>query len=332
MKHFIPIGFLILLLFTSCASLPKLSTFPSHEVMVAFGPEDIVIDSLSTKTNRLLISCSSRRKIDNKSRNGIYAMSFDNENIKELRRINEPENMEFHPHGFDIALIKGKPYLYVINHEDQIPKQSILVYEVYDDRLKYIKSINNDLIISPNDIFVNNDGSFYFSNDARKRGSKKEVILGQKKGSLIYFTPSLSPIIIDDHLAYPNGVYFSNGYLYVSTVGEKKLYRYLKDGEQFINKTCLTSVIKGGDNINPYKNGLLIPSHPSFIKFIKHKRKSKNPSPSLIYYYNFNSRITNIFFADDGTKISTASTALVYRNKLYISQVFDDFILIVDIE
>jgi hypothetical protein len=34
-----------------------------------------------------------------------------------------------------------------------------------------------------------------------------------------------------------------------------------------------------------------------------------------------------VLFSDDGKKISAASTALIYDGHLYISQVFDDFIL-----
>lgn len=323
--------FVIIIIISSCNSLPELSDYPSKEIKVASGPEDIIVDSISGNTDRLLISCSSRRKNESSQKNGIYAFQFEDESVKELIRENEPNDIEFHPHGFDMAMINNQAYLYVINHEDHIPKQSILVYKVFAEKLVFTELIENEMIISPNDIFVNNGGGFYISNDSGVRGSKLEMLLGQKKGSLIYFPTNDNPVIVDAHLGYPNGVYFYNDNLYVSTVREKKLYRYHKEKLNFTNKTLLASDLKGGDNLNPYQNGLLIPTHPNFIAFLRHKKDAEIPSPSVIYHYKFGEKEAEVFFADDGNKISAASTALVYKNKLYLSQVFNDFILVVDL-
>ncbi len=333
MKYFYSfLGLLFIVFWSSCSSIPELSSYSSKEIKVAFGPEDMVVDSISGNADRLLISCASRRDTESSLTNGIYAFHFDDESVRELIRENEPKGLKFHPHGFDLAIVDNQAYLYVINHEDNIQKQSILVYMVFAEKLVFTDIIVHDLIISPNDIFVKNDGDFYISNDAGKRGNIWEVLLRQKKGSVVYFPVHSSPVIVDAHLGYPNGVYFKDEHLYVSTVGEKKLYRYQKEKQEFIAKTCLTEGLKGGDNINPYLEGLLIPTHPNFIAFLKHKGNADTPSPSVIYYYKFGAKEAEVFFSDDGNRISAASTALVYNNKLYISQVFNDFILVVDLE
>lgn len=326
------LSIIILISISSCTAIPELSTYPSKEIIIAYGPEDIVLDSISGNTDRLLVSCCSRRKDDSSLGNGVYALNFESENVKELIRENEPKDLKFHPHGFDLAIIDKQAYLYIINHEDNIDRQSILVYHVYENKLVFIEMIEHDLIISPNDIFVNNGGDFYISNDAGERGNQMEILLGQKKGSVVYFPLDHSPIIAAPELGYANGVYYNNGYLYVSTVSEKKLYRYKKENQEFTDKICLASGLKGGDNLNPYQGGLLIPTHPNFIAFLRHKGNTDIISPSVIYHYKYGVEKAEVLFSDDGNRISAASTALVYKDKIYISQIFDDFILVVDLD
>jgi len=327
----ISILFISLMMVSACSSIPELSKYASNEIIIAPGPEDIVIDSISGNTTRLLVSCGSRREGESIEMNGIYSFDFESKEVIELKRKNEASNIEFHPHGFDLAFIDGQAYLYVINHEDKIGKQSILVYQVFADYLIFVRQIVHPSLISPNDIFVNNDGSFFISNDAGKRGNKWELLLGQKKGSIIYFSVDLSPTIVDNHLGYPNGLLFDGKYLYATTVSEKKLYRYEKTKNGFENKTCLAEKLKGGDNLNPYQGGVLIPTHPNFIAFLRHKNDSSIHSPSVIYHYKFGDKKAQVFYSDDGSRISAASTALVYKNKLYLSQIFDDCILEVDL-
>jgi len=315
------------LILSACSSLPELTNYPSTKIITGYGPEDMVVDSISGNIDRLLISCSARREDDPDSLNGIYAMDLNNEKAYELIRENEADSLSFHPHGIDMAFIDGQAYLFVINHNDEKGIQSILRYQVFADKLVFDSLINDELIISPNDIFANNDGSFFFSNDAGVRGSKKEIIFGQKKGSLVFFPAQASPYIIDNHLGYPNGVYFDGEYLYVSTVTEENLYRYKKTDNGFGEKTLLAEHLKGGDNINPYKGGLLIPTHPKFFKFIRHSKKSKCKSPSVVYYYHPDFEKAQVIYCDYGDHINTVSTALIYGNKLYVSQIFDNFIL-----
>ena len=326
--------FLILnFLLIGCSSLPPLTHYtPTKEIKTAYGPEDIVIDSISSTKTRLLISCCSRRKIEPDSLNGIYSLDLDSETVYELKRENEPDSIRFHPHGFDLAFINHQAYLYVINHEDDINRQSILKYKVLNDKLIFDSIIIHPLIHSPNDIFVYKDGSFFISNDAGKRGNRWEMIFKQKKGSVVFFPILGTPQIIDGEMGYPNGVYFDNKYLYVSTVSEENLYRYTFKDQKFSDKALLTQGIKGGDNLNPYKNGLIIPVHLNFWKFIRHAKNKKHHSPTVIYYYDITNDSLSVLYSNEGEQISAASTAIIYNNNLFISQIFDDFILKIELD
>ncbi len=85
--------------------------------------------------------------------------------------------------------------------------------------------------------------------------------------------------------------------------------------------------IKGADNILKYENKFYITSHPDFIKFIRHKKKPEKKSPVVVYEYNAAVKSSKQIFSNDGSLISAASSALVYKNYLFLSQVFDDFVL-----
>lgn len=320
-----------LILLSSCGPLPQLTNYPSKRIMTAYGPEDIVVDSISEEKDRLLISCASRRPIYPDSVNGIYAMDFEDELVYELSRENEPEWLHFHPHGIDVAMINNQAYLYVINHQDDEYGQNILVYKIHPNKLILDSIIQHPMIVSPNDVFVCNDGGFFFSNDAGVRGSKKEIMLLQKKGSVVYFPPKADPIMIDAHLGMPNGVYFDGDYLWVSTVMQSKLFRFKKLENAFSEREKMAKGLRGGDNINPTPNGLLIPTHLKLFAFMRHVKHPEKHSPTVIYQYFHASHKKEILYCNKGDEISAASTALIYKNKLYISQIFEDFILKVDL-
>jgi len=323
----------ITIVFSSCTNNSTNTQLLSlNKIELGFGPEDILIDSLSSNSKRLLISCASRREKDNPQTNGIYAMNLSTNAITKLERVNEPANLLFRPHGFDMAKIGGAIYLFVINHEDNKGRQSILKYKVQENQLLFDSLIMHSKIISPNDIFVNNDGSFYISNDASKRGNRMELLLGQKKGSLVYFSINGAAIELDTALAYPNGVFATQSHVWVSTVGENSLYRYEIASDSFTNKTLLTNELQGGDNISLYQNSFIIPGHPNFLQFFLHKINSDYHSPSIVYQYHLDKQSLDTLFIDDGSRISAASTAIFHQGHLYISQVFDPFILKVKIE
>jgi hypothetical protein len=312
---------------SSCGPVPKMSISEPKEIKVGFGPEDMLWDSISSENDRILVSCGSRRDEHSKAQNGIYAINPKTEEVIKLKQQNHPNDLEFHSHGFDLEEIDGQVYLYVINHEDEIGRQSILKYRIQENDLILDSIIQHPFIISPNDIYVLKDGSFFISNDAGKRGSKTEIMLAQKRGSVVYFPAKGSPIVIDDHLGMPNGLYYSAPFLYVSTSMQGKLFRYTQLNNSFTNKTIIAKKLPGGDNLNPYKNGLLVPCHPRYISFIRHAIRAKNNSPSVIYYVSFDGKTKEAVFSNDGNIISCGSTAIIQGNDIYISQIFENFVL-----
>ncbi len=325
-------GIILTFILISCTKLPVQSSFRYEKIVVGYGPEDIVIDSISTLEPRLLVSCGNRREIYNDSADGFYAIDLSSEKVTRLTRKNEPAGLVFHPHGFDAEVVDGVPYLYVINHDDANSKQSVLRYFITQNEAILDSVFNHPLLISPNDIFVCPDGSFFISNDAGKRGNIWELILRQRKSSVVYFPVNESPVMVDDNLRYANGLFFSHDMFYVTNVLDKEIPGYKKNGTAFEKTVVSAEGFKGSDNINPYKSGLLIAIHPRFFKFFQHAKNPLKPSPTLVKYFDLMSGKSEVIFFDSGKAISTGSTAIIFNNKLYIAQVFENFILSVDLK
>ncbi len=277
--------------------------------------------------DRILVSCGSRREMHDQSYNGIYALNPFSEEVIKLKLIGHPENLEFHSHGIDIAEIGGQAFLYVINHEDEKGVQSILKYKIDKYNLILDSIIQHPLIISPNDIYVLSDGSFFISNDAGKRGSKIELMLMQKKGSVVYFPVSGDVEIVDKRLGMPNGLYFQEPFLYVSTSMQGKLFRYTQSKNSFTQKTQIAKKLPGADNLNPYKNGLLVPCHPRYISFAKHAKNAEKLSPSVVYFISLEGTDKHPIFSDDGSIISCGSSAIVQDDYIFVTQIFENYVL-----
>jgi len=324
-KHFF-FFVLIGIIFSSCNSIPITSSFETKRIITGYGPEDIVLDTISSIENpRLLVSCATRRDNEPKT-NGIYWIDLNSDSVFEFNRLNEPNDLVFHPHGFDLVLIDSIPRLFVINHDDINNQHPVLLYKILDNYLVFEAIYNDTLLISPNDIFALKDGSFFFTNDAGKRHSFIEQALKLKRSSVVYFPMDQKPYYIDKELCYANGIYFDEPYLFVSTVRQNTIFKFTIEENQSIKKLNLTEIF-GGDNITKYRDKYIVAAHLNSLAFLRHRKKSTTPSPSVIYEFDPKTGEKEVLFSDSGEQISAASTAIRFGDYLYISQVFDNFIL-----
>lgn len=321
----ITLGIIIIFL-VSCNSIPESGPFETQKIITGFGPEDIVLDTITSADNpRLLVSCDTRRESDSAS-TGIYWIDLKTDSVFEFERLHEPPSLVFHPHGFDLVMIDSILRLFVISHDEEKDLHPVVRYKVLEKTLVFEVAYYNPLFNSPNDIFALNDGSFFITNDAGKRHSFMEQALKLKRSSVVYFPKNQKPYYIDKELSYANGIYFDDPYLYVSTVRQNTIFKFTLDNNQSIDKKELTKII-GGDNITRYKDKYIVAAHLNSFAFLRHVKKSENHSPSVIYQFDPETGEKKVLFSDDGKLISAASTAIRFGDYLYISQVFDNFVL-----
>lgn len=302
----------LIILLSSCGSIPKglYNDSPTRRIAVGPGPEDMALDTFSTDP-QLIVSCSQRR--EGESRIGdFFAYKFSSDTVVKLPRINEPEGFFLEPHGIDIFNHFGRTYLYAISHTGTM--DYVVIYKLQNDSLFFFTSTFNGLIYSPNDLSIAPDGSFYVSNDKFLNGNLVHC----------FIDGTCEPMAEKIH--YANGVFVYQDDVFVSSTINGEIYR-LKRRKTKQERVPFAEGIKGADNITRFENKLIITSHPKFLKFIQHVKNSSKISPSVVYSVSLSDGKKEVIFSDKTGKINTCSTGLIYNNKLYLSQIFEPFIL-----
>lgn len=337
---------LLSLFFTSCVKLPVAEVHYTEfkKIAVGSGPEDMALDTLSSKIPRLLVSCSERRE-RNPDFGEIFSVDISTGHSQLLPRKNNPENLVFRPHGIDMVKnIKGEILLYCISHNEKKKEHSIIIYRVFPDRLEFREKLDSPLLVSPNDVAATPAGEIFVTNDSGKRGSIMEHLLKLKRANVVMYVENnyfknpgtgeweKNPVwqVAAGKLSYANGVAAgSYRQIYVSTVRGNELisYKLNEKGNNFGAKKIIAK-LKGLDNISLVnENEALVPAHLNQYAFLKHYKNAENLSPSVVYKVNLQTGEMKVVYSNDGSQISGASTAILFNGKLYISQVFEPFLL-----
>jgi hypothetical protein len=294
----------------SCIRIPTQTLEYTHfeKIQVAPGPEDLQL-YFDAQTNRyqLFVSCDERR--EQKTFGSIWSIDLENNKPTQLNILFKNQQKEFHPHGMHVF----ENYLFVIDHANNYKTSRIIRFKINGDTLVEDTIFEKGIIGSPNDLVAINKDVFLYSN-FEFNGS----VVRYENGKYIELIKRLrnpngiDSISIDGH---PFGL-LSCTYL-------KKVYRFdTQTGEK-----KKIAKVKGGDNFTYNEGKVLLAGHLRFYKFIGHIKKN-TPSPSVVYELDVMNRTKKAVFVDDGTKISTVSTALYFNNRIYLGQIFDDFVLV----
>jgi len=310
---------ILLVLLSSCATLPKDNQSTAQIVSVGPGPEDMVVDTISEKP-RLLISCNSRR--DGEAEYGeIYVYYPSDGTHKLLQRVNDPSDFLFNPHGIDLVMVKDTLILLVVNHEHAKHINSILRYQVTKDKMYFLGKIVNPLISSPNAVTGFENGTFLVSNDAKKAGNIWEPLLKLKRAQIVYWDYNKCSVASQKY-CYSNGITNRNGKVYLASTLQNKVWQFDFENGKMINKAVVAKA-KGGDNIRFDGDNLLVSCHLRFIDFLKHMKHPEHYSPTTVYSINPQTHKKEVVFFDFGKQISAGSTAVSYGSNLYVTGVFD---------
>jgi hypothetical protein len=316
--------------FTLTSSVAQV--YENVKILTGPGPEDFVVDTFVTRP-RFIVSCNERR--DNQAHYGeIIAIDLEFEKPMILPRLNEPQNFLFNPHGIDIIHDEDATYLLVVNHQDETSplRHQIVIYQISENFITYLDTVGTPKYLkSPNDVSTRKDGLIWVSNDTSKRGAKMEVFLSRKKSFIAAFKSGEAYVAVDK-LAFPNGVLLTDTAAYYTTTRQNKVFKSLLDSNGKATTQEVIAKIKGADNLM-YNNGkLYTTSHPKPIKFLKHLKNPEKKSPTDVYEIDPVNKTKKLIYTSKGDEISAGSTALVMGEYLYISQVFDSFILKVKIK
>lgn len=321
----------LVLIFNCYATVKPLPIEGCQKISGTPGPEDLAIDR---ETGILYISSHERRGdlVDGK----LFQLDLNKADAKpKLIETNYPK--EFRPHGISLATIGGKKLLYVISHRgSKMESHSIEIFQLEKDKLKHIETIESQTLVSPNDLFVVNDGRIFVSND---RGSGSmfrayvDVLFGINRALISYFDGK-NWIQFEKAVSFGNGILHrkvgDKEFVYRAATTPEEIYKYElinQNNKPELKEIKVIKIGSGPDNLEEDEKGdIYLAAHKSIFRFLKHKDNPDYPSPSQIFVLDKNDNIKEIY-ANDGTEIPASSTGLRYKNRLLISQVFNPYIL-----
>jgi len=213
--------------------------------------------------------------------------------------------------------------LYVVNHE--VITQSILVFRLGADTLRYMTQLTHPLLVSPNDLCTDHRGGIYVSNDSGKRNAIFEKIFSLPRSNVVHFDGSKWTEVATE-IRYANGVGVQGNRLYITGTQEKAVLSYSIGPDGTLSDLKRMACPKGSDNITFHDGKLISTAHLDFMAFIRHVKKADHPSPGLVYSVDLQTGAVDTLFMDDGAVISAISTGLVTDGRLFIAQVFNPYI------
>jgi hypothetical protein len=292
------------------------------------GPEDMVLDTLHGDPG-LIISCCGRREADKPFGEIIHYNLLSGEQQLMLR-MNEPAGVLFRPHGICL----DGDLLYVISHEKEPDYHPVLVYRVNGIKLDFVELIHTNHQHSPNALITGPNKEIYLVNDSGKRGSLMEKALKLKRASVEKLTKNSDgewvAEMVADKLGYPAGINRIGDQLYVGDAVLSRIHVYSISPEG-LSPVGEIEKLKGNDNIRIYKDQLLTPGHVKPLKFVKHAKNPEKKSPVDVFLVNPATGEHSVLYSTDGSTISGGSTAIIFQKHLYICQVFDPWILKVEL-
>ncbi|RZA05116.1 MAG: hypothetical protein EOP11_13535 [Proteobacteria bacterium] len=239
----------------------------------------------------------------------------------------------FHPHGIALWETKSGPRLFVINHRPE--KSTIELFSWGGKSFVHEETLDDPLLITPNDIAATGPREFYVSHDHGSRSHFAQALEHYARwgrGYLSYFDGKTLRRVA-------NGIFFANGLsidlanqrLFVAAMLEKSVRVY--DVQNRLNPV-LVKALKlnaGPDNVQLAEDGTLwIGAHPKILALKKHSEHHETPAPSLVIRVKQplkEEAYAEEIMSDTGEKISAVSVALPWKNHLFLGSIYDQKIL-----
>jgi len=322
------------------------------------GPEDIDLDRTSAGAPRLLVSSYDRR---NHEAGGIWAIALKEDTAGEAFRMpitgRDPgarSGCPLRPHGISIVRSSADEAtrLYVINHaqpEDaarpgcdldvagERQLHSVVIFRVEQDRLVQEKTLADPALPSPNDLLALDNGHVYVTNEVTSQGFLRSLLeLGglAHYSNVVELAPSASSTstsrVVATGMRYANGIARAAGRLFVAGLLDQEIFEFETDpASGRVGKLLRRIPVESGvDNLTwrESRSGerLIAAAHPSIFRFLRYLSDASHPSPSEVYEIDLTHDPVQVerIFSDNGKRISAVSTGLIYKQHLYLGQVF----------
>lgn len=323
----------------SCSSGRKINILQENQYQVEYGPEDIILDTVSTTYPRVLLACSNDRIkkgiISNPS--GVFwEINLITKKAKPIKTIHH----DIAPLGLKLVQKDSKNYLECTATTSRKKHNQIIEYRIFGDSIVYNKtwSDNEKKLGMANNLYPDNKGGLYVSNFLPKYPQRKIfsiLYFLYNSGKVLYLSkPENQPNIVLSKLKQPNSFCIHDSYLYGTVTGKKYLYRVkITDVELQQNtfeKIKLGVKINKGDNITLNGDTLITTGYSKGnISFVGKYSAKNRTAISNIYEVKLGEKpfLIRKIVLEDKDNMGLVSVAIKYKSQYFVGQIHDNKIL-----
>lgn len=226
----------------------------------------------------------------------------------------------FNPKGISLwEGANGDKRLFVINNFEE--KHHIDIFNIKDDSLIHLHSINSTKFISLNDIVAINSNSFYVSNDKGSISGFSSVMENFFKfpaSKLLYYNgESITEVL--NHLGFASGLAYDHRShtLYLSETIAQKVYTYERYGDQGFLKETGSIRLPNPEKINLDHNGnLWVTCHPEInsLETIKNNPEALEPTQIIKLTPTYKGQFyAETIYSDPSPQVSPIVTAATQK-------------------
>lgn len=319
------IGFSLL----DCGSRKEVSLSDCKQISEIPGPEDFAIDR---ETGWMFISSHDRRNFE--SVGSIFSYHIPS---GKLQKSSTSFPMNFRPHGVSFVKMGKSKKLYVISHQSgEKPPHSIEIFRLEKGEITHESTLQDESLISPNDLFVMEDGKIFVSNDLGSNSKFKNFwdVIWKRNSSPISFFDGVKWSFLEPLLAVGNGIHYKKKdgkeYLYRASMLDNLVVKYEVNWDKnlpILKQSKVLNLESSADNFEEDDKGnLILVGHPSKWKFLRHASSKENLTPTQVFRIFPDDTWEEIYY-NHGKEISAGSTGGIYAERLFIGQVFEPFLL-----
>jgi sugar lactone lactonase YvrE len=356
-KHLLKFGIIILLLLVAAGGYVafRLTTTLSKKNLAetvdlpgcrmipgAIGPEDF---EYIPEANAIVISSTDRRETDNTTGQLYWLDVSIPAGVQTIQPLTTTYPERFAPHGLTYRKTSETGgTLFVISHrlQDEM-RHPIEVFSLDfgngTPKLKHERTLDHELLISPNDLVVLPDGTLFIVNDFQDvgggfAGQVLDTLFERKRAPLIYYDGQQFHDLHANITSAPGITYVKRGdkeWLYradyMHNIVQKLSISRNEQGLPTVEKIKEIDLGAGPDNFTVddagnvyvaahYSTGLILATNndPAIVSPTQIFRISPDDSASLLY-------------SNRGEEISAASVAQVIGDHLVIGQIYEDGLL-----
>jgi len=310
---------------------PKLEGQILQEIQLP-GAEDMLV----SRVDSFLLISSTNRKVyppTEEEKGGLYLIDLKRDDFTPIH-LSANFTKPFAPHGISMVKTDSTYTVMAINHT--IKGHSIEVFELYQQTLTHIKTVQHSSMIQPNDLVLLSPTEFYFTNDHGYTEGIMRLIEeygGFSFSNVVHYKNDTYTEVATD-IAYANGINYdpARKLLFVASPRKFLVKAYSRNEDGSLDFIEDISCGAGPDNLELDEDGAIWSgAHPNLLRFAAYAKGDKETSPSEIIKINYKSKgdySVERIYVETGEKMSGSSVAAPWGNLVFVGNVMDDGFLV----